>query len=126
MIEYAKYFDTNKTMSFKVIDKKMLKKYTKKWGKISSLMKKEFHSEPVYGDSDKYIKTKIKSYRDKTNKNFQGKKILKENTSCKCLSLIIVHSFIKMGKKISFIKMGKKYYPQTLLEECKYEIKIIK
>ena len=42
MIEYAKYFDTNKTMFFKVIDKKMLKKYTKKWGKIRSLMKKEF------------------------------------------------------------------------------------
>ena len=28
-------------------------------GKISSLMNKEFDSEPVYGDSDKYIKTKI-------------------------------------------------------------------
>ena len=25
----------------------------------------EFDSEPVYGDNDKYIKTKIKSYGDK-------------------------------------------------------------
>ena len=112
MIEYAKYFDTNKTMFFRVIDKKMLKKYTKKWGKISSLMKKEFHSEPVYGDSDKYIKTKIKSYRDKTNTNFQGTKILKENTSCKCLSLIIVHSFIKMGKKFPLLKWAKNIIPK--------------
>ena len=32
----------------------------------------EFDSEPVYGD--KYIKTKIKQYRDKINTNFQGKK----------------------------------------------------
>ena len=33
----------------------------------------EFDSEPVYGDNDKYIKTKIKSYRDIVNTNFQGK-----------------------------------------------------
>ena len=41
---------------------------------ISSLMNKEFDSGPVYGDNDKYIKTKIKSYGDKINTNFQGKK----------------------------------------------------
>ena len=41
----------------------------------------EFDSEPVYGDSDKYIKTKIKLYEDKVITNFQGKKIPKENTS---------------------------------------------
>ena len=29
MIGYAKYFDSNKTMSFKVTDKKLLKKYIK-------------------------------------------------------------------------------------------------
>ena len=33
------YFENNnKTMSFKVIDKKLLKEYTKVWEKISSLM----------------------------------------------------------------------------------------
>ena len=41
-------------------------------------MKKEFDSEPAYGDSDKYIKTKANSYGDKVNRNFQGKKIPKE------------------------------------------------
>ena len=35
MIGYAKYFDSNKTMSFKVIDKKLLKKYTKIWEKLA-------------------------------------------------------------------------------------------
>ena len=39
----------------------------------------EFDSEPIYGDIDKYMKTKIKPYGDKVNTNFQGKKILKEN-----------------------------------------------
>ena len=55
----------------------------------------EFVSEPVYGDNDKDIKTKIKSHGDKINKNFQGKKIPKENASCKCLSLIMLLEQIK-------------------------------
>ena len=33
MTGYAKYFDSIKTMSFKVTDKKLLKKYTKIWKK---------------------------------------------------------------------------------------------
>ena len=33
MIGYAKYFNSSKTMSFKVVDKKLLKKYTKIWKK---------------------------------------------------------------------------------------------
>ena len=41
-------------------------------GKISNLMDIKYDSEPVYGDNDKYVKTKIKIYRDK-NTNFQGK-----------------------------------------------------
>ena len=49
--------------------------------------------------------------------NFQGKKVPKENASYKCLSQIMLYSVIRVSKK---------YYPQTLLEECKYEIKKIK
>ena len=101
-------------MSFKVIDKKLLKKYTKIWERINSLMNTEFDTESVYGDNDKYIKTKIKSYGDKVNTNFQGNKIPKENATYKCLSLIMLDSVIRVNKK---------YYPQTLLEECKYIIK---
>ena len=41
--------------------------------------------EPVYGDNDKYIKTKIKIHDGKANTNFQGRKVPKENASCKCL-----------------------------------------
>ena len=44
-------------MSFKVIDEELLRNYTEVWGKISSFMKNEFDSEPVYGNIDKYIKT---------------------------------------------------------------------
>ena len=77
-------------------------------------MDKKFDSELVYGDNDKYIKTKIKLYEDKINTNFQGKNVPKENTSYKCLSLIMLDSVIRANKN---------YYPQTLPEECKYEIK---
>ena len=56
-------------MSFMVSDKKLLQRHTIIWEKRSSLVKKEFDSEPVYGDNDKYIKTKIKSYGDKINTN---------------------------------------------------------
>ena len=41
--------------------------------KISNLMNIESDTEPVYGDNDKYIKTKIEMYEDRVNTNFQGK-----------------------------------------------------
>ena len=48
------------------------------------------------------------------NTNFQGKKVPKENASYKCLPLIMLDSVIRVNKK---------YYPQTLLDECKYVIR---
>ena len=76
-----------------------------------------FESKPVYGDDDKYIKTKIKTYADSMVTNFHNKKMLKEKAPCKCLSII---------KLVSLIKENKKYYPQTFLEECKYVQEMIK
>ena len=88
MIGYVKHFDSNKTMSFKVGDSKLLKKDAKIWGRVSNLMDKKFDSEPVYGDNDKSLMIKIKSYGDKINTNFQGKKIPKENASYKKMLII--------------------------------------
>ena len=114
VVGYVKHFDSNKTMSFKVSDNKLLKKYKKIWEKVGNLLNIEVDSEPVYGDVDKHIKTKIKTYGDKVNTNFQGQKVPKENASYKCISLIMLDSVIRINKK---------YYPQTLLEECKYVIR---
>ena len=80
-------------------------------------MRIEFDSKPVYGDNDKHIKTKIKIYGGSVNTNFQGKKMPKEKAPCKSLSIIMLDSVFKAKKK---------YYLQTLLEECKYELKKIK
>ena len=79
-------------MSFKAIDNRLLKKYIKIWERVSSLIDIKVESEPVYRNNDKYIKTKIKSYRDKVNTDFQGKKVPKENVSYKCFSLIVFES----------------------------------
>ena len=100
MIGYVKHFDSNKTMSFKVGDNKLLKNYNKTWGKFSNLLNIEFDSDPVYGDNDKYIKTKMKMYDDRVNTNSQGKKVPKENASYKCLSLIMLDSAIRVNKKL--------------------------
>ena len=67
MIGYVKHFDSNKTMSFKVSDNKLLKTYNKIWEKISNLLNIEYDCEPVYGDGDTYIKTKTKMYGHRVN-----------------------------------------------------------
>ena len=111
MTGYARKFDENAAMSFRVKDKKLLKKYIKIWETIEELMKKNFESNPVYCDDDKYIKTKIKTYAGSIITNVHNKKMPKEKAPCKCLSIIVIDSVIKANKK---------YYPQIFLEECKY------
>ena len=111
MTGYVRKFNENSTMSFRVEDKQLLKNYNKIWEKIEKLMKIDFESKPVYGDDDKYIKTKIKTYEKSIITNFHNKKTPKEKASCKCLSIIMIDSVIKANEK---------YYLQKLLEECKY------
>ena len=74
MIGYIKNFDSNKTMSFKVNNKRLLKKYNKIWEEIADLLDVQFDSDSVNGDNGKYIKTKIRMYEDRVITNFQGKK----------------------------------------------------
>ena len=111
MTGYVRKFNENSTLSFRVKDKQLLKNYNKICEKVEKLMKIDFESKPVYGDDDKYIKTKIKTYADSIITNFHNKKMPKEKAPCKCLSIIMIDSVIKANKK---------YYPQPLLEECKY------
>ena len=65
-----------------------MEKVQQNMGKNSSLMGKKFDSELAYGYE--YIKTKIRSYGGEIKTNFQHKKIPKENTAYKCLSLIML------------------------------------
>ena len=59
-------------MSLKFKDKKLSKNYNEIMGKkIEKLMSIDFDSKSTY---DKYIKTKIKTYRDSITTNFYNKK----------------------------------------------------
>ena len=71
MTGYARKFDENATMSFKANNKQLLKNHNKIWEKLEKLMRINFESNPVYGDDNKYIKTKIKIYADNMITNFQ-------------------------------------------------------
>ena len=108
---YFKKFNENVTMYFRVNNQQLLEKYIKIWEKGEKLTRIDFESKPVYGDDDKYIKTKIKIYAGSMITNFHNKKMPKEKAPCKCLSIIMLDSVIKANKR---------YYPQTFLEECKY------
>ena len=83
--------------------------------KMEKLMKIDFNTKTTYGDDNKYVKTKIKSYRDSITTNFYNKKgskkIPEQKIPHKCLSIIILDSILYAYEK---------YYPQIFLEEYKY------
>ena len=100
-----------------VKDKQLLENYNKIRKKIEGLMSIDFESKTTNGDDDddKYIKTKVKTYKDNKNTNFYNKieckKVPKEKIPHECLSIIMIDSVLYVYEK---------YYPQTFLEECKY------
>ena len=79
MTGYVRKFEGNTTISFKISDKKLLKEYNQIRKRVEKLLKIELDSKPVYGDDDKYIKTKTK-IGGSVNTNFQDKKMPKEKT----------------------------------------------
>ena len=58
MTGYDRKFEFNLTMSFKISDKQLLKKYNQLWKRVEKLLEIKFDSKPVYGHDEKYIKTK--------------------------------------------------------------------
>ena len=81
MTGYAIKFDENTTMSFRANNKQLLKNYNKIWKKVEKLTRTDFESKPVYGDVDKYIKTKIEVYADNMITNFHNKKNAKKKST---------------------------------------------
>ena len=112
MSVYRRDFDETKYMSFLIKDDELLEKYNEIWEKVKNSIRKEFDSEPVY--NEKYLKAKIKSYNGKINTNSHNNKITKEGSQFICLSVILIDSVFRAGEN---------YYPQLLLEECKYVVK---
>ena len=70
----ANYDGQNKWMYFSIKDDDLSEKYSAIWDKVSTNIKREFDSKPVY--NKKFLKTKIKSHGDETTV-FSDKKILR-------------------------------------------------
>ena len=70
-------------MSPMIKDNQLLKNYNKIWKKIEKLMKIDFNTKATYGDDDKYIKARIKTYKDSITTNCYDKKGLKKGTGRK-------------------------------------------
>ena len=90
------------------------KKVIKYGEKTEGLIGENFDSKPFYNSNvhNKYIKTKIKTFKDSIITDCHNKKEPEEKIPCKCLSIIILDSVIKSDKK---------YCPEMYLEECKYK-----
>ena len=65
-------------MSLKVKNKQLLTNYNTIWKKNGRLMSIDFDCKLVYRNDNKYIKTKIKTYKDSISTNLHNKKIPKE------------------------------------------------
>ena len=79
--------------------------------KTNGILKNRFDSQSIY--NNKCIKTKTKSCNGKMKTDFHDKKI-PEAFHYICLMVILMDSVLKNDDK---------YYPQVLLEKCKYIIK---
>ena len=111
---YKRDFDEIKYMFLLIKDDKLLEKHNESWEKLGNSIKKGLDIETVH--DGKYPKTKKNIMTEKSAQNVHSDKISKEDYQCLCLSVILIDSVFRTGKK---------YYPQAFLQQCKYFIKKI-
>ena len=102
------YFESNKKNMSLLADDDVILKFNKIWKKIKKLLSVEFDSQPLY--DEKYIKTRLKTFKVKAITKFTDNEILKENTYYSCIDAIWVNSVIKLEKE---------NYPQVNLGSVK-------
>ena len=97
----------NTLMPFPIDDEKLLEKYEAVWTKIEDLKNIESNALPVY--DDRYIKTKIRTYSDKSFTIFRGLNVTEDAIECESFTVI----------SIDFLLIyDKKYYLQVYLDNC--------
>ena len=87
MSAYRRDFDETKYMCFLIKDDELLEKNNKIQNKVNNGIRKGVDSEPVC--NKKYLKNKIKFYEVKINTNFHEDKILKEDSHCIFLLIVL-------------------------------------
>ena len=95
-------------MYFVIEDDDLLEKYNTIQDKVSTNIKKEFDSEPIYNKT--FLKTKMKFHGDEAT-DFYDKEISKADSNHTCFAVISLHSALKKDES---------YYPQAFLKEGKY------
>ena len=86
------YDGQSKWMYFLIEDDDLLETYNTIWDKVSTDIKKEFVSEPVY--NKEFLKTKIKSHGHEVT-DFYDKEIPNVDSNHTCLAVISLDSALK-------------------------------
>ena len=109
------YDGQTKWMYFSIEDNDLLEKYNIVCDKVSTDIKKELDSKPVYNKT--FFKSQIKSY-DNEATGFYDIEVPKVDANYTCLAVISLGSPLKKDKN---------YYSQVFLKECKdIEKKVIR
>ena len=82
-------------MQVLIEDVEFLEKYNTTWDKVSSDIKKEFDSKPVY--NKRFLKTNIKSYSDQAT-DFHDKEVPKVGSNHTCSTVICLVSVLKKNE----------------------------
>ena len=106
---YAKGNDgQTEWINFLIEDNELLKSYSTIWDKVTTDIKKELDSKPVY--SKEFLKTQINFHGDKVT-DFHDKKLSKMDSNHTCLAVISLDSALKKDEN---------YYLKVFLKEFKY------
>ena len=90
---------SNKLMSFRIDDEKLLEKYKAIWTKIQNLKNIELNALPVY--DYRYIKTKIRTYVNKVYTNFRGLNVPEDDIEFESFTIISIDFLFVYKKNIT-------------------------
>ena len=90
---------SNKLMSFRIDDEKLLEKYKAIWTKIQNLKNIELNALPVY--DYRYIKTKIRTYGNKVYTNFRGLNVPEDDIEFESFTIISIDFLFVYKKNIT-------------------------
>ena len=80
-------------MSFRIGDEILLGKYKAIQNKIEDLKNNKLNALSAY--EDRYIKTKIRRYRDKVYNNFLGFNVPEDDMECESFTVISIGSLLE-------------------------------